>query len=255
MAVEINRFLGTGWQGKGLTATTSAPEKDRRVYLDERLWRDWRSVQFLVPESLALHRLAGKSLSAIDAEGTEEALLVLWPYGEYRPWLDILAPNREIQVREGGLERGDLEETAYPLYLTVRASPARVSSPIARLEGGLELLDYQLEIVDSRHLQVTLRWRATEPILVNYKAFVQLLQDGRLVAQDDAPPGTRYLPTHWWRPGDVIADEHHIELEEPYNANRPGQQMIAGLYEETGWQRLSVVDENGQPQGDHVSLD
>jgi 4-amino-4-deoxy-L-arabinose transferase-like glycosyltransferase len=173
----------------------------------------------------------------------------------YRPWLDVLAPNREIRVREGGLERGDLEETAYPLYLTMQASPARVQNVLARLEGGLELIDCQLETIDSQHLRVTLRWSATEPIPASYTAFVQLLQDGRLVAQDDAPPGTRYLPTHWWRPGDVIVDEHYLELDEPYREKRAGQQMIAGLYKGAGQKRLSVLDENGQPHGDYISLD
>jgi hypothetical protein len=104
-------------------------------------------------------------------------------------------------------------------------------------------------------LRVTLRWSATEPVPASYTAFVQLLQDGRLVAQDDAPPGTRYLPTHWWRPGDVIVDEHYLELDEPYREKRAGQQMIAGLYKGAGQKRLSVLDENGQPHGDYISLD
>ena len=255
MAVEINRFLGAGWQGEGLAVKASVPHSGHHVYVDARLWRDWRSVQFLVPESPSLHLLSGESLSAAGVGSAGEALLVLWPYDNYRPWLDVLAPNREIRVREGGLERGDLEETAYPLYLTMQASPARVQNVLARLEGGLELIDCQLETIDSQHLRVTLRWSATEPVPASYTAFVQLLHDGRLVAQDDAPPGTRYLPTHWWRPGDVIVDEHYLELDEPYREKRPGQQMIAGLYKGAGQKRLSVLDENGQPHGDYISLD
>lgn len=254
MAAEINRFLGIGWQGEGLAVKDSTPHSERRVYLDDRLWRDWPSARFLVPESPALHRLSGESIYAADAERAGEVLLVLWPYEPYRLWLNLLGPNREIRVGEGALERGDLEETAYPLYLTMRASPAKVQSILARLEGGPELLDYQLEAVDNRHLRVTLRWRTTEPIPADYTAFVQLLQYGRLVAQDDARPGTRYLPTHWWRPGDVIVDEHLLELDEPYQENKPGQQVIAGLYERPSLKRLSVFDENGQLHGDYIPL-
>jgi 4-amino-4-deoxy-L-arabinose transferase-like glycosyltransferase len=251
MAVGINRFLGIGWQGGSLAVKADAPLGGRGVYLDERLWRDWPSLRFLVPESPALHRLSSESLSAIDADEAQEVLLVLWPYEPYRLWLNLLTPNSEIQVREGDLERGDLEEIAYPLYLTIRAGRAEAQNALAHLEGGLELIDYQLEVVDSHHLRVTLRWRATELVWTDYTAFVQLLQDGQLVAQDDAPPGTRYLPTQWWRPGDVIVDEHDLELDEPYRSDKPGQQLIAGLY---GLKRLAVLNENGQPQGDYIPL-
>lgn len=255
MAAEINRFLGTGWQGEGLAVKAAVPRRERRVYLDERLWSAWPSVQFLVPESPSLHRLRGASLPAEGPEG-KEALLVVWPYDEtYRAWLSRLVPNHEIQVREGSLERGDLEKTAYPLYVTMQLGPVKSPTVLARLEGGLELVDYQLETVDSHHLRVTLRWRATEPVRADYIAFVQLLQDGRLTVQSqDAPPGTRYLPTHWWRPGDVIVNKHYLELNEPYEAHKAGQQIIAGLYEQVSQDRLPVLDENGRPQADHILL-
>ncbi len=251
MAVAINRFLGVGWQGDSLSVTAQTPYPGRQVYLDERLWQDWPSLRFLTPESPALHRLDGQNPPPA-ASGAQELLLVLWPYEPYRQWLDWLPPAREIRVQEGSLERGDLQEIAYPLYLTVQASPAKAPGVLARLEGGLELLDSQLQVIDGHHLRVTLRWRVTEPLESDYTAFVQLLQDGRLVAQDDAPPGSRYLPSRWWRPGDVIVAEHNLVLQEPYQAERPGQQLIAGLYH--GSSRLLVLDENGQPQRDSVPL-
>jgi 4-amino-4-deoxy-L-arabinose transferase-like glycosyltransferase len=251
MAVEINRFLGVGWQGESLSVEAGTPAGDRRVYLDERLWRDWPSLRFLTPESPALQRLNSAGLSITETESAREVLLVLWPYEPYRSWLALLATDREIRVREGALERGDLEETAYPLYLTILAGPAKAPVALARLEGGLELIDYQLQAVDRHHLRVTLRWRATEPILADYTAFVQLLQDGQLVTQDDAPPGSRHLPTRWWRPGDVIVDEHSLKLDEPYRSDKPGQQLIVGLY---SVERLAVLDENGRPHGDYILL-
>ena len=256
MALEINRFLGLGWQGDSLAAGVDAPHDGRSVYVDERLWRDWPSVQFLVPESSNLHLLSGDNLPA-DNRQNEKTLFVVWPYDEnYRAWLNRLPPQREILARKGSLERGDLEETAYPLYAAIQSSPAQVSNVRARLESGLELVDYQLEIVDSRHLRVTLRWRATEPMEANYIAFVQVLQDGHLAAQSqDAPPGTSYLPTSWWRAGDVIINEHYLELNEPYEKHKIGQQIIAGLYEEwPSLKRLLVLDEKGRPQGDYILL-
>jgi hypothetical protein len=186
-------------------------------------------------------------------------LLVLWPHYEietYATWLSGLAPNRQILVCEGALERGDLEETAYPLYLTMQASRAEAPPALARFEGGLELVDYQLAIVHDAHLHVTLRWRATPPVAGDYVAFVQLLQDGQLVAQgQDAPPGTRYLPTSQWRPGDVFVNEHDLELYGAYEGRQAGQQLIAGLYDWPSQNRLSVLDKNGQTQGDYALLD
>jgi len=255
MAIDVNRFLGTGWQGEGLAEKPGVSHSGRRVYLDERLWNGWPSVQFLVPESPALQRLGDEDLSDIDVDSRGQVLLVLWPHESHRHWLDLLEPNRELRVREGSLERGDLEETAYPLYLTMQASPAKTQdAALACLEGGLELMDYQVEAVDNRHLRVALYWRATAPVPADYTAFVQLLQNGHLIAQDDAPPGTRYLPTSSWRPGDVIVDEHYLELDELYREDKPGQQVIAGLYELPSLNRLSVLDDNGQPRGDYILL-
>lgn len=257
MAVEVNRFLGAGWQGEGLAAKPGTLHSERRVYLDERLWDDWPSVQFLVPESPALYRLGSSGSPTGELETAGDSLLVVWPYDElYRGWLNRLAPNCLLKVRQGSLERGDLEEAAYPLYVAVQAWPVESLTAQARLEGGLELVDYQLEAADDRHLRVTLRWRATEPVIADYVAFVQLLQDGQLAVQgQDAPPGTRYLPTRWWRPGDVIVNEHLLELDEVYDVHKAGQQMIAGLYEQFSLDRLSVLDENGQPQETYVLLE
>jgi 4-amino-4-deoxy-L-arabinose transferase-like glycosyltransferase len=259
MAVEANRFLGTGWQGEGLAAESGVPRSERQAYLDGRLWRDWPSLQFLVPEPSTLHRLDGKSPPGAKLHDSREVLLVLWPHYEietYAAWVDRLPSNRQIAVRQGSLERGDLEETAYPLYLTIQASRAEATPALTRFEGGLELVDYQLAIVHDAHLHVTLRWRATRPVAGDYVAFVQLLQDGRLVAQgQDGPPGTRYLPTSKWRPGDVFVNEHDLELYGAYEGRQAGQQLIAGLYDWPSQNRLSVLDKNGQTQGDYALLD
>ena len=254
MAVEINRFLGTGWQGEGFAVQTGEPVSNRHVYMDERLWRDWPSVQFLAAGSTALHLLPGAD-PPVEGADAEEILLVSWPYDEsYRAWLNQLPPDREILVRQGSLERGDLEETAYPLYFSAQVSPGKITSSKARLEGGLELIDYQLEAVDDRHLHVILRWRAVEPVETNYTAFVQLLQNGQPTAQDDAPPGTLYLPTSWWRVGDIIVGEHTLELNQTYESNRVGQQLVAGLYEWPSLKRLFVIDKDGSPQKDYILL-
>jgi 4-amino-4-deoxy-L-arabinose transferase-like glycosyltransferase len=247
MAVEANRFLGVGWQGEGLAAPEGTLQSGRRVVLDERLWRDWPSARYLVPRSPALHVLeAGAPLGA--AAGAGEALLLVWPHdGQYRAWLDGLPPRREIRVSEGPLERGDLEEMAYPLYAGFWVESAAPGTALARLEGGLELVDYRVQALDAGQLRVRLRWRAVKAVEAEYTATVQVLRDGQIIAQDDGPPGTRYLPTSWWRPGDVVVAEHALELDRPFEA---GQQIIVGLYEWPSLERLRVLDSGD----DHILL-
>jgi len=255
MAVEVNRFLGTGWQGEGLAARAGEPAGQRLVWLDERLWRDWPSVQFLVPESPALYRLTGPGLPHQAQAAAAEALLIVWPYDDtYRGWLDQLPPASQIQVQSGPLERGDLQETAYPLYASLHIRPAAATPAQARLEDGLELVAYQVQVVSDHRLRVVLQWRASRPPQADYTAFVQLLQDGQVIAQDDAPAGAGYLPSRWWRPGDVIVAEHHLESSAPFQVDRAGQQIIAGLYAWPSLDRLAVIDEHGRPQADHVVL-
>lgn len=252
MAVQANRFLGTGWQGEGLAAQEGWLQSGRRVIMDGRLWRDWPSVQYLVPGSPAL-QISETGASPGSAEAISgELLMLVWPYDEgYRAWLDELPPHREIRVSEGPLERGDLEETAYPLYAGFWIEPAEPTDALAHLEYGLELVDYQVQAAGADQLRVTLRWRATEPVAVNYTAFVQVLQRGQVIAQDDAPPGSRYLPTRWWRPGDVVVAEHTLELDRPFEA---GRQIIAGLYTWPSLDRLRVLDRDDRPGDDYILL-
>ena len=53
MAADVNRVLGSGWQG-GFQVSRAPASPARRVYMAPRLWQNWPSVRYLCPESPAL---------------------------------------------------------------------------------------------------------------------------------------------------------------------------------------------------------
>lgn len=96
-------------------------------------------------------------------------------------------------------------------------------------------------------LQVQLQWRASQPLDVRYKIFVQLLKpDGTLAAQRDSEPGGGLLPTVDWSPGQTVVDNHALII----GALPPAHYgLIIGLYDATDPQ--ARLDVSGS---DHLSL-
>ncbi|MDY7041908.1 MAG: glycosyltransferase family 39 protein, partial [Chloroflexota bacterium] len=207
LAVEINRFLGTGWDGTGLMVEAGEPLPGRRVALVSRLWDQRPTLRFLVPASDAVTILRGDG-SPRPAPG-ETVFMALWPHEDLRPYLEWLPVGSVISVHEGALERGDLEEQPHLLYVVFTASPAEADvAPEVHFAEGVTLVGHEVEVGTDGALRVSLRWQATETITTDYIVFVHLLDDGRILAQSDTRPGEGYYPTSWWRPGDVVLDEH-----------------------------------------------
>ena len=72
------------------------------------------------------------------------------------------------------------------------------------------------------------------------------------MAQQDGPPGDGYRPTTSWPPGELVADHHFIAV--PDGAGGRGYTLRVGLYLLATGERLPVLDRNGQPSGDSVTL-
>jgi len=125
------------------------------------------------------------------------------------------------------------------------ALPSSAESVGANFAGKATLLGYEANpAATGAELPVTLYWRAEAPMGADYTVFVHLLDAaGNVVAQGDSPPrGGRY-PTHWWEPGEVIADEHVIPLPADLP---PGEYRVrAGLYRPDTGERLPLVGAAG----------
>ena len=107
-----------------------------------------------------------------------------------------------------------------------------VDPPAASVPGG-------------QPIPLTLYWQALGTgEAVSYTVFAQLLavEDGRLVAQHDAPPDSGFRPTTGWVEGEYIQDAHQLHWRE-MSFTGEGQ-IIVGLYDPATGERL--VLENGR---------
>jgi len=252
MAVQINRFLGIGWDGNGLRVEKATPLLGRRLYISDELWRFCSSVQFLVPSSPQLTVLEKEPPFGMASSG--ETMLIM-PPSDYRAYLSLLPKNSLISAREGLMIRGDLDPEAYLLYITFTASPIPLSliyEPAARFEGGIELMDYRIEFPSPDTLKLSLFWESKAPIESDYTVFAHLMSGNRLIAQSDSPPALGYYPTSLWRIGDVVLDEHLLSLPEPFDPNL--HKLVVGLYKFETMRRLQVLDELGEPLSDSAIL-
>jgi hypothetical protein len=120
----------------------------------------------------------------------------------------------------------------------------------AQFEQGIQLLGYQIQPVDKgTHLR--LFWRAVGSLDADYTVFVHWDRNGQRLAQSDTYPAQGYYPTHLWREGDIVADDHLLAAE-----MLPSSQdsLAVGLYQLQTMQRLQVIDGTGVAVADTVTL-
>ncbi len=104
----------------------------------------------------------------------------------------------------------------------------------------INLKGYEIEsIEDNSLIRLTLYWQAIEKPDFNYSAFVHLIDSsGKLVTQDDGPPGAdQDFPPTAWLPQDIVRDQRVLEL--PENINEPLSLQV-GLYNWIDGRRLSA---------------
>ncbi len=254
MSAEINTFLGAGWTGEGFGVRSSVAGPNRRVYLAERLWENWASVRYLVPESDQLTVLPAGGDTPTDADPSDDVLLVLWPFERPLAQIGLLPMDSVISVHVGAMERGDLEKDARLLYVVYTAEHDRsVARNMNRaFERGILLLGSETTSLESDRVRVRLVWQATEPLDVSYTVFVHVTRAGRMIAPGDSPPAGGYYLTPQWRPGDIIIDDHCVSLPEPFDSQQ--HDIVVGLYDLQTMERLALLDEAGCVVGDHVEI-
>lgn len=243
-AVEINRFLGSGWQGKGIREPSPRPVAGRHVYLGPRLWEDRLTVNFLVaaPDKVSI-------LGRDPPSPADEVLVLAWPHGDMRGVCEVFPHPARIEVWRGPLERGDLDSEPRLLYVAFRAGQVReVSEVMARFEEEIELLGWRVSDLPGK-TRVELRWRVARSQTTDYTVFVHLVSDGRVIAQDDSWPGMGFFPTTWWRPGDEVVDVHYLDV--PYDARQ--DRLFVGWYE-LGSMRNLRVQRRGGPGEERLEL-
>ncbi len=124
-----------------------------------------------------------------------------------------------------------------------------------RLGDRFRFLGYDLrepEATPGENLPVVLYWQATGGVTDDLSIFVHVLNPGgQIVWQDDGAADHGDRPTWSWRPGEVIADPHTIEL--PSDLPEGDYRLVTGLYDWRTGVRLPALplDAHGQ-SGDEV---
>ncbi|HID89009.1 MAG TPA: hypothetical protein EYP52_04770 [Anaerolineae bacterium] len=246
LAADVNRFLGSGWDGGGWTARRGEPISGRQAYIERRLWEEWAAVPFLVPFP---EQVATRPEEMVP--GADTVLLVLWPHEDYRDRLALLPAPARVEVWEGPEARGDLDPAPFTAYIAFAAGPVGGDrEPVACFEEGICLLEAQV-VPEERIWRLELVWTIRSPVSADYTVFVHLRDAGGIVDQDDRDPAGGYFPTTWWRVGDQVVDVHRLVPSGTWNGS---PYLAVGLYLRSTLERLAVVNEEGQAIGDEVVL-
>jgi hypothetical protein len=231
MAVETNRYLGTGWQGQGLRADEGQWIPDRTLIVDRPLWFFSTGIRYLViarPDRTPNVWYMDTAESNKPPRAAQTKLIV--PATDYREHLELLLHPSLIHVHVGPMA-GGFQDNVEPflLYLSFTTEPLPKSSslPVDRLGDAITLQAAQGK-ASCKQLNIELAWQAMRALDVDYTAFVHVIESDKLVAQSDGQPGDGFYPTSWWQPSDWIADTRTIRLSAPFNPIR--QRVTVGMY-------------------------
>ncbi len=135
----------------------------------------------------------------------------------------------------------------YPIVEQPIGNPLHVNfGDLIWLEGYD--IDYPQPLRQGDTIELTLYWRAQQPIFDSYKVFNQsFFGDGVIVAQKDGYPVCDSRETWRWDPGELITDVYEIPVKD--DAPDGLYPLYTGLYIEETFDRLHILDENGQDGG------
>ncbi|MGI6368754.1 MAG: ArnT family glycosyltransferase [Anaerolineae bacterium] len=196
----------------------------------------WRGIQPLGAGHATSHWLAGE---IVRPRYTFE-LADLAP-GSYQALLSV---GEEEQV----LSLGTLVVSANLRSFVV---PEMEHTVGALLGGTVELLGYDLSPEPSAggDLSVTLYWRALQAPLSEAKVFVHMVDaSGAIHSQVDAVPAQWQRPTSGWLEGEVITDQHVLEL--PADLAAGDYALLVGLYDANTLDKWQAVPGEAELQAD-----
>ncbi len=215
-------------------------EQETILYLDQRLWTNWPSLEYLTNERGNMEVVSVPNDLPERLQGP--VALYLWPYEPLNFIPDLVDSPALITASGSGLVYGELDDSAYKLYVRylVQDVPPTLVGPAAFFEEGLVLRQADvLELADNR-LQVDVYWQVEDKLEEEVVVFVHVLDEEGLLAQHDAPPVSGNWPADWWHPGQIVLDRHVITLPEPYEIAR--HKILVGLYRAASGERLLLSD-------------
>jgi hypothetical protein len=218
------------------------------VYIeDERYWKKWPSLRFLVHSEKSLVRFRPEE--GMGALPEEPVAIYVWPYEPLEFLVEALPPQALIFIQPGAWHRGDLEDSPYPLYVQFSVRKVATDWPVmADFENEMQLRQIETVLLTEDMLQVDLYWSADTGVQRPVVTFVHVMSEEGLAGQSDLPAGQGYWQPNWWRPGLILRDRHVVHLSDPANVSR--RQLLIGIYEAGSGQRLPVYTATGTHLGD-----
>jgi 4-amino-4-deoxy-L-arabinose transferase-like glycosyltransferase len=169
------------------------------------------------------------------------------PQGRYRLELGLYEPESGDRLPVSGSRCGMSADAISLDY--VRVLPSGEGLPSAGNEAGSELRGdgdaFRLEghTLPTRvanpgdALPLSLTWQALAPVKGDYTVFVHLIdaQDG-IWGQGDGPPLDGFYPTCLWDPGELVVDQHQLNIAPDTPAGT--YRLTVGLYLLSSGERL-----------------
>ncbi len=240
LAAQANRFLGSGWQGKGIQVSPAQPREGGVFALDARLRNNYPAIDYLLATDASV-----VALDLVQPDSGTPLAAALWPYGDTHSVVARLPQGKVIDVRPGAWERGDLELEPRLMYLWVQVGG--VEAPEVPLDAhwanGVALDGYTLRRGENQ-IELALWWRGERPIERDYTVFCQAIVDGALLGQADGPPALGLVPTSDWDAYDGIVDRRVLSVD---NDGVRHPKVHIGLYDLATMERLPLELVSGQP--------
>jgi hypothetical protein len=117
-----------------------------------------------------------------------------------------------------------------------------------QFDDNIKLVGFQTDCgPQSVVCHLKLFWEPEDRPSADHTVFIQIWDDREQMAGFDGPPIGGDYPTSWWEAGEVIVDEHMLDLRKlPSGRYR----MLVGLYRLDSGQRLPAFDSDGAPLPD-----
>lgn len=222
------------------------------IFVDRRYREGWPSIPFLLSDGVTPNWFAAGDDLALPAMAQPVAIYA-WPYEDLAFVARALQPPVLVAIEQGALARGDLEAEPYPLYVRYGARAYVAPGPEVIFDERVALHDAMASVFDGERLRVELYWSAlSEMTAAPLTVFVHVVaRDAAAgaspIAQIDVPLAQGYWPVTAWQPGQVVRQQHEIDLSEPFDHSR--HQIVVGLYDALSTVRLPASTPQGEPLG------
>lgn len=233
-----------------------------RVWEFSQYWGEVSRLERLVFRNIAQRHPAfpeGTFLYFINGTDIAWSTMAVMRYGKSVSVSDIYTP-REARLRDHSHplviyldDKGEPREIAVDMQVSTRTIPPL---PVEFQESIL-LVNYELtseRVKRGEMLGLILYWRAMKKLDKDYTVFVHMLDDnGQIIEGFDGQPREGKSPTSAWRGGELVPDGRVLTIPEdapPGNNIR----LQIGLYHLPTMQRLLIVNSEGEPIGDHLTI-